>query len=283
MIKNIDEVLQLYLFYELGEPDSSKLDFSFGTPTKDWSSSIEQDYISIYLLDIDENRQLRRNEWQREYEADGIKSSKPPAMLDLYYLIMAFDKDKDSAREHELMSEILRAVYRFSSIEKGGYGLTPELQKLLEVITIDVYPKGYLDDRLGLQLWSAIDQNARPFTLLKVTAPLELGIERSGPPVKTKDISYEPLKERLYAISGRVIFEEGGAQMPIASASVTLKKGSRTLQSVKTDAMGRFALMRIVPESLVLEASADGYQTATLPLEDIQEAAEKPLSVKLEK
>ena len=283
MIKNIDDVLQLYLFYELGEPDSSKLDFSFEVPTKDWSLSIDQDYINIYLLDIDENRQLRKNEWQREYEANAVKSSKPPAMLDLYYLIMAFDKDKDTASEHELMSRLMRALYRFSSVDKEGYGLTPELQKLLEVITIEIYPKSYLDDRLGLQLWSAIDQNARPLILLKVTAPLELGIERSGPPVKTKDISYEPLKERLYAISGRVIFEDGGVQMPIPSASVTLKKGSQTLQSVKTDAMGRFALMRIVPESLVLEASADGYKTLSLSLEDIQEAAKKPLTVKLEK
>ncbi len=282
-MKNIDELLQLYLYYELGEPDAAELDFSFAVPSKEWSSSIEQDMINLYLLDIDENRQLRRNEWERSYEESGIKSSKPPAMVDLYYLIMAFDDQKDPGREHTLLSDTLKALYRFDSVTKEGYGLTPELEKLIRSISLEIFPKNYLDERLGLQLWSAIDQSARPLILLKVTAPLELEIARSGPPVKSREFSFEPLSKKLYALSGRVVSEEGSAAVPVASATLTLKKGAKTVRTLQSDDRGGFRLLRVPAQSFELEVTAPGYQDATLSLTDIAETAKKPLTIKLSK
>ena len=283
MIKNIDELIQLYLYYELGEPDPAELEFSFAVPTKEWSGSIEQDSISLYLLEIDENRQLRKNEWERRYEPDAVKSSKPPAMVDLYYLIMAFDKQKEAGREHQLLNDILKALYRYPSVTKEGYGLTPEQEKLIQSITLEIFPKSYLDDRLGLQLWSAIDQSARPLILLKVTAPLELEVERSGPPVKSREFSFEPLQHKLYAIGGKVVYEENGTVMPVASVTVTLKKGTDTFKSAQSDETGHFALLRVPAQTFVLEVRAAGYQDASLSLTDVAEAAKKPLTIKLSK
>ncbi|WP_457594725.1 Pvc16 family protein [Hydrogenimonas sp.] len=283
MIKKIDELLETYLFYELGEPDSSVLEFSFELPDRKWSDGIDQDTVNLYLLDIDENRELRKNEWERRYEGTEVRSSKPPAMVDLYYIVTLYAKPSDPAKEHDLLGRVVTALYRFDSVAKEGFGFTPELEHVAGSVSLELFPKSYIDDRLGLQLWSAIDQSARPLVLLRVTTPFDLSLERGGGIVRSKEISFVPLKERLYAVSGRVVSEAAGVLVPLPGAEVELKEGAQRLQMRRCDAKGRFALMRIPEKPLSLVVTAEGYKSGTVELPGVAEASKEPLTVVLEK
>ncbi len=283
MIKKIDELLETYLFYELGEPDSSVLEFGFELPERKWSGGIDQDTVNIYLLDIDENRELRKNEWERRYEGTEVKKSKPPAMVDLYYIVTLYTRPPDPAREHDLLGRIVKALYRFDSVAKEGFGFTPELEEVARSVSLELFPKSYIDDRLGLQLWSAIDQSARPLVPVRVTAPFDLSLERGGGIVRSREISFVPLESRLYALRGRVEGEADGALVPLANAEVELKEGGQRLQMRRSDAKGRFALMRIPRKPLTLVVTAEGYKSGTMELADIAEAAKEPLKLVLEK
>lgn len=284
MIKKIDAILERYLYNELGKPDSADLDFSFNIPTKKWSDMIEQEMVNIYLFDVKENVQLRKNEWQRSYTPQGqVEHSKPPISLDLYYLITGYSKDGDTEKEHDLFTRILVCLCNFFSLPKLYLHAEEGLAELANTISLELFPQQYIDDHLGLQLWSAIDQNARPIISLKVTAPLDLGINNSSALVKQKDIVYTPLHEPLCTLSGRIVYEYDGALIPVSSASIELKnQGGETIKTVTSSEVGLFRLSHVSVESITAEVAAKGYKNKSIPLENISQLSAGQLIIVLE-
>lgn len=283
MIKKIDTLLKNFLFNELEEPDSSELDFSFTLPNKEWSGNISQDMISIYLLDIKENLQLRNNEWKRSYtEDDKVQNTKPPVSMDLYYVISIYAKDGDVEEEHELFTHILTAFYNFFSLEK--IYLSAESLELSKNIDMEMFPKIYMDDNLGFQFWSAIDQSAKPIICLKITANLELGVYLESALVKTKEISYSVLTQSLSRLSARVVFKSAEVTVPLNLALVELKDGdAKVIITTRSNALGLFNLEGISEVAESLEISLEGYLNKSILLEDIVNISSKQLNIELKK
>lgn len=284
MIEKIDNIIERFLYNELGKPDAADLDFSFAIPTKKWSEALEQEMVNIYLLDVKENVQMRKNEWQRNYTPEGqVEHSKPPITLDLYYLISVYTKNSNIEKEHDFFSRILVCLCNFSSLSKTYLDSEAELAELSKKISMELFPQKYIDDHLGFQLWSAIDQNVRPVISLRITAPLELGISNSSALVKTKDIVYTPLEDHLYTLNGRVVYEYNGAQIPVSSALIELKnQEGETVQSVTSSMVGLFSLSNVNNESFTAEVAAEGYKLKSLPLENIPQLSAGKLIIVLE-
>ena len=183
-IENVNTTLKEYLFNELNKPSDTVLDFSFKLPNKKWMSSMgsSDNWVNIYLLDVHENLELRRSEWKRHYEDGALKLKKPPFYVDLFYLITFYNKDKKSELEHEYLQLVLLALSDFSNLSKSPF---------IKQMQTELFPKPYVDEQLGLQLWSALDQDARPFIPLKVTIPLESKVFKNEEIVRSKEITYK--------------------------------------------------------------------------------------------
>jgi len=192
MISDVNELIKEYFQSTLGSGISANLDFSSLTPTKKFSESLQLDTVNIYLLDVRENVQLRQNQWQRSYTEGGdIEEEAPPIMLDLYYVITVYSKKNNSDEEHEhkLFENVLYNMYRFSSFYEEH--LSDDSKEIAKQISLELFPQKYIEEHLGLQLWSALDQNVRPLISLKITAPLNVEHKVNMTKVQTKEIDLE--------------------------------------------------------------------------------------------
>ncbi len=194
MIQKVDTLLKDYLENELNDSSNivndTLLDFSFKVPNRDWINSdgfsSSQNWINIYLFEIRENLELRREGWQRSRNGDIVKSKKNPYFVDLYYLITFYNKSRNSTIEHQYLESSLLALFDFSNLAPNHIGD----KELLEQITIELFPKPYVDEQLGFQLWNSLDQDARPYISLKITVPLESKVSQRDTIVKSKEITY---------------------------------------------------------------------------------------------
>ncbi|RLA83720.1 MAG: hypothetical protein DRG78_03485 [Epsilonproteobacteria bacterium] len=278
MISYINDMIKDYLQNNLEANEVGELDYNFNVPTKKLSEEFELDTVSIYLLDVKENLTLRQNEWETNFNNTGQLTKVAPAvMLDIYFLISAFSKDKDIEDEHKLFSKVLSFLYHpdFTSYLNNNHSIT-----LPRDISTEVFPQQYINEHLGLQLWSAIDQNIRPIISLKVTAPLELSYSNDFTKVKTKKMNYKNLDKKLLTIKGRI--QESG-DIPIM-ANIELKtQGGKTIQMLKTDTLGLFSLSQMEIETYTVDVTAQGYESKSIPLDNIEVQSTKQLIIILEK
>lgn len=282
MITKIDTVLKNYLLSVLGDPGDTILDFDFKLPDREWlkDAKSSESWINIYLLEVKENLELRSNEWQRSYDIDGVKQKKSPFYVDLYYLITFYNKEKKSEVEHQYLESVLIALFDFSN-------LAPEHItdiEFLKQITLELFPKPYIDDQLGFQFWNAIDQDARPYIPLKITIPLESKVLQNTTIVKTKSMIYRQLDDILYTLEGRVIFENGTFAIPVLSAIVKIKKkGGDVIGTIETDNLGKFEFKQLVNEATIILVEAEGYINKEIDLDDISTVTTKPITIIMEK
>lgn len=179
----------------------TNIDISFEIPTKEWSSGLDKN-INLYLFDIRENTELRKNKWETVSNSDGtITQQKPPARIDLFYIITAYNSTNILV-EHHLLSKILAVVHDYSFIPEDPYlidnltGISP----IPEIPIEAVHPK-FLDEQGGFQLWSAIDQYLKPAIYIKVTIPIDLQKEITATSVLTKMMKYgQIVRKRSYEL-----------------------------------------------------------------------------------
>lgn len=199
MIKEVNLLLKEYLLHELGNPSDTELDISFELPNKDWLTNNHSslNWINIYLLEIKENLPLRKNTWERERSSNESIKTKPPLHIDLYYLITFYNKNKSSEFENSYLESTLIHLYDFQNLVHQQAGLD---RNILNEIKLELFPKPFIDDNVSYQLWSALDQDARPYIPLKVSIPLESRV------IKSEKIVLENRKE--INISEKIL--EGG-------------------------------------------------------------------------
>ena len=272
MITQIDAALKLYLRKSLGDLGDTILDFSAKLPDRAWlkDATSSESWINIYLMEVKENLELRRNEWQRSYEGDEVTSKKPPHYVDLYYLITFYNKHKKSEIEHAYLENTLLALFDFANLAPAYIAD----KALLKAMTLELFPKPYIDDQLGFQFWNALDQDARPYIPMKITVPLSSTVADSGKIVKEKHIAYETLDEVLCTLSGKVLFstESNGqvTSIPVSFAEIEImKKGGKTIQTLYTDAVGNFRVTQLKNEAVTILVKAEGYLDRAIDLDDI--------------
>jgi len=285
MMINVNEILKEYFQSTLGTMNGDDIDFSFVVPTKKFSEAVVRNTVNIYLLDVKENAQLRRNSYERTYANTNVVESAPPVMLDMFYILSTYSNTNDIEQEHSLFGSILEGLYGFHHFYKDHLSTATQLDA--QKISLEVFPQQYINEHLGLQLWSAIDQNARPLICLKVTAPLEIAHTISTKKVLSKTLNYETLDKPLYKLEGQVVTVISDTPkniIPVEATIKLMKEGeAEPIQSVACDPFGIFHLNQIKSETSVLDVSAEGYKTKKVSLENMAELTSNKLTIVLEK
>lgn len=284
-IADVNSTLENYLFNQLDKLDTSVLDFSFKLPNKDWVTKSQSsiNWINIYLIDLKENLELRRNEWQRRYENGQLREKKQPLYIDLYYLITFYNKEKLSVKEHEYLELVLLALSDFSNLvilpDNSPDARTVNLD-LVNQMVIELFPKPYSDE-LGFQLWTALDQDARPFIPIKVTIPLESEVSRSSVPVQTKEIFYVQ-DEVTYNLKGKVLVQDTKTLLPASASTIKIKnKGGDVIDKTVADSLGKFEFKELKDEELVAVVEVEGYVAKEVVLDDLSKPIEIIVDTKL--
>ena len=281
MISNVNEIIKNFIQSHLETQVVDEFEFNFNVPTKGASEKYDRNTINIYLLDVKENIDLRESQWENTYNSDGVLHKvSPTIMLDLYFLITTFSKEKDIEIEYLLFEKTLSALYQPSFATYLNQNVPSNLKR---EITLELFPQKYIAEHLGLQLWSAIDQNVRPLISLRVTTPLPVEASISMTPVKTKEINYALPDEKVYTIGGKVMGKADNNIFPIQARIELKNQGGETIQTVKSNALGMFSLNQVDTQRHTVHLVASGFQDKEVILENIKMQSTEQLIITLDR
>ncbi len=187
MIHDLDKTLQQLLGRELSHMVSSE-NISFDTPDDKFAPPLPA--VNLFLYDVQENRELRSNEWLIDRRADGTATKKrAPVRVDCAYLVTAWADDVES--EHRLLGEVMKALLPYATIpdevlHESLQGQEPPLP------TVTLQP-GRLEN--VAEFWQAL--GAKPKAALSYT--VTIGVEVHKPDevtlVKEKMLKFKVGKE----------------------------------------------------------------------------------------
>jgi len=231
-----------------------------------------------------ENVSLRQNSWENNFSNSGQLSQEAPTiMLDFYLIITIYAKGQVSTLidlEHKRMQQVLSSLYHPEFL---SYLNTNAPQPLPREITVDLFPQQYINEHLGLQLWSALDQNIRPFISLKVTAPLLSTVSTAMTPVKTKELNFADPYAKVFTIKGQTISLNGDTKFPVQATLVHKNIQGETIQTTTANRDGYFSLGPVEMKSHSVHITASGYQNKIVTLSEEEISSSEHLSIILDK
>jgi len=255
MITDLDETLKQLLIKEM-PITNNEVEIRFDLPRREWAAKLSHPTINLYLYDIRENTELRRNEWIVERDDNGRATrKKAPARIDLAYLVTAWTSTVED--EHRLLWRALWALFRNPVLPQEV------LQGNLKQATVPIPAAIAQPDKIPNMpdLWGVLDNELKPSLHLVVTLPLDLAMAITGPLVLSKRLRIEPGLagqgpfQEIVQIAGTVRDEQG---RPIPGATVAVKG---TGFSALTDAEGHFTFPDLPPGEIVLQVTAPGGRT----------------------
>jgi hypothetical protein len=243
------------LLYDYGRIDPADVDIKFSAPKREEIDRLLQPAIFMFLFDLVENLELRRNAAFRVTTENGQATRRPPARrIDLYYLVTAISSEVDD--EHRLLWRALSTLMNHPEIPQE---LLPEAYRDLD------YP---LAARVAqpnqtlnlLDIWSALNVEPHPAFVYVTTVPLDIDLEIRAPLVLTRSARYYNAREGAQAhfqglqIGGVVRDAEG---RPVEGATVSVVGRAREAQI--TDQNGQYQLRNLQPGPLeILVVHPDG-------------------------
>src|SRR5919202_6140639 len=120
MLPELHQVIQ-DLIYREGRIDRSDVDVAFEVPTKDFIDKLVRPTIDLYLVELQENTDLRQPQFQATKSNGSTTFRALPRRIDLRYLVTALTNNADDA---------LRLLWRVLSV----FMRAPEL-------ATDIFPK----------------------------------------------------------------------------------------------------------------------------------------------
>lgn len=282
MIHLIDEAIKDFLSAKLSLGSD---DISFAIPSKEWSNGLSEGTpatLNLYLFDLRENCDLRENRWEETRAAAGaFTRQKPPARIDLFYMITAYSTQTHPntrmLEEHALLGRVLAVVHNHAFLPEVPFlsdnltGISP----IPEIPIEPVHPK-FIETEGGFQLWSALEQSIKPAVFVKVTVPIALESTLQGQAIlakvmKTLDRATQQ-SETLVQLGG---FITDGAADPAAVSDATvslLDAEGKTLQQILTDSEGKFLFKSVPDGSCTIRVNAAGFPEKSLLMGLISEA-----------
>ena len=230
--------------------EADGFDISFESPSRENAARLTRPTLNVYLFDIQENRELRRDPWQHGREGDRGTKRRPPVRLQCSYMITAWSSEVED--EHRLLAGAARALFRNPTLPAEV--LEGALEGETEIPSRVSAPDEFKD---VVDLWSVLDSDLKPSLRLVVTVPLELEVGEEGPLVLERELRFPPPTgiepppppRRHVSVSGRVV--RGG--QPVPAARVRMDRSSAT-----TRVDGTFDLRGVSPDSQAVLVAVDG-------------------------
>lgn len=181
MIADLDETIRKLLIDEI-PIKNGEIDIKFDQPKREWSAKLTKPTINIFLYDIKENAELRRQGWQRVPQKNGgngqVVQRRMPFRVDCHYMMTTWAAEAED--EHRLLTRAMLALFRHPELpdeflvgqmEHQEYALRSSLAR---------------HDRLTnpAEIWSSLDNEMRPSVSYIVTLTLDPWAEITGPAVR---------------------------------------------------------------------------------------------------
>jgi hypothetical protein len=240
--------------------------------------------VSVYLVDIRENRSLRTNAVHREIDEGLTTETAAPFRVECHYLITAWSAAEDSDQfaatvaEHALLSRILAALAAAAPLNPQRVLSLAELAQVPAVMSDADLPTRVAPHEGFLKLaefWGTMGDGARwhPAAYLAVTIPLAFEPTEAGGIVDSIIADFgldadprtplEPVETEL--VVGGVVLDarppHAAGPIRVEAARVDLLSAAGALRATTTtDSAGEFAFDGLLPGSYRL-----AYSHAVIP------------------
>ncbi len=182
MIDDLDEFLRQLLIREM-PIRNNEVDIAFDQPSREWSGRLNRPTLNVFLHDMRENNQLRRNEWEIMARSDGkLTKRRPHFRLDLHYMVTAWAAEPDD--EHRLLTRVLMAFLRWPKLPLED--LPESLQD--QPVPMPMRPAHHDQLRNPADIWSALDNEIRPAISLVITLAVNPYRLVTEPLVRTREL-----------------------------------------------------------------------------------------------
>ena len=233
---------------------------AFDAPTENYKPT--QTEIDLFLYDIRENAELRRNDPLIERRNGQAIIHRPPLRVACSYLITAWPVGGADLplQQQRLLSQVLQVMSRLPTIPASFLvGSLAGQEPPLPMMTAQT-------DGLKnpAEFWLALSNRPRPSIMLMVTISMPVFADAAGPMVTTHftrfGVGSAVISETLVQIGGTV-HSVGG--QPVGDAYVDVPD---TGLQTRTDSEGRFTFGRVPIGTHTIRAVAVGFSMQTQPL-----------------
>jgi hypothetical protein len=280
VLDQVDELIRVVLLRDVPELTSAD-QVHFQPPDEGWRTAVAnlgRNALSVYLVDVRENRALRDNEWRLVFESDGPHREVGPMRVDCHYLISAWSPAtvtpaiEPTLDEHALLYHALAALTNAeplnpTNVYPAGSAALNAVDPLIrdadlpvQIVAAEGWPK-------LAEFWGAMGANGRwkPALWYTVTVPVAMTRQLAGPLVTTRIIEFrqgsDPATAEQWAQIGGTVTDSLGA--PVTGAVVTVSgAGGGVIGSATTQADGRFTVGGLHIGGYAVHASRSGTGTA---------------------
>jgi hypothetical protein len=247
----------------------------FEPPDEGWRNTVgnlQRNALSVYLIDMRENRKLRSNERVQD-RINGVVFEEPaPTRLDCHYLISAFSPVAEltpsvepTLDEHALLYEVAAVLLREGTLNPS----------LVYPQTVNPWPTRFQNVDLPMvvapvegfpklaEFWGTMGTKHpwRPVLYLIVTIPVALIKEQAGYMVTTRITEYRQTNKPDTA---EVWIQIGGhvrqQTTPLVDAWVGLETlAGQMVQSTRTNELGRYIFENLQPGQYKLKSRVVGF------------------------
>jgi hypothetical protein len=255
MLRAIHQTLQR-LLYENGQIDPRDVDIQFEAPTRERIEQLLRPTINIFLFDMQENIELRRNNFQTTQQNGRAERRMAPRRFDLRYMVSALTSEIDD--EHQLLWRVLVTFMQNQYFPDNL--LHDELRTLDPPLVARVdQPEGV---RSMSDLWSTLGTSPHAAFCYVITVPIDIEHVIEAPLVLTRSARYintqtdTTVSEVEHQIGG-VVHNESGE--PLAGVKITLEGSTGdTFREAITNVEGRFTLRGLPTGISRLRVTRDG-------------------------
>jgi len=228
------------LIYEKGRIDANEVDVAFEIPTREWIDKLVRPTVDLYLVELEENTELRKTQYQTTRAHGHVEFRQPPRRIDLRYVVTALTTNADDS--YRLLWRVLEVLMRTSELPPEN--LPAELKLDAPIVTRVAQPDAGVN---LLDAWSALGTEPRPSFRYVLTAPVDLEIGFDAPLILSRTMQFRPTHssgppENRTFIRGRVLDAAGAG-----AADVTVSIDGTPHVWTRTDAGGVFTIRS--PES----------------------------------
>ncbi len=253
------------LLYVRGQISPREVDIRFEAPTRERIEKLIRPTINLFLFDVQENKELRRSDFETTKQNGRAERRALPRRFDLRYMVSALTTSSED--EYLLLWRVLTTLLRHPQLPEEV--LSEELRQLEPTLVTQVSQND--EGKRISDLWSALGGPPHPALYYVVTVPVAMNLSIEAPLVLTRTTRYSHADDKKVAPEvgvqiGGVVRTRTGE--PLANVKVALE-GSAALESL-TNTEGRFTLRDVRPGTLRLRVTqADGSQkTITVEVPD---------------
>jgi Pvc16 N-terminal domain len=185
MLPELHQALQ-DIIYKQGRIERSEVDVVFDVPTSELVDRLTKPTLSIYLVDLVENTDLRQAQFRTTQTNGKAEFRAPPRRIDLRYVVSALTPNADDA--FRLLWRVLGVL--ISLPELPAEALPTHVKLEFPIIAQAAHPETGLK---LLDVWSAVGGEPRAAFTYVLTVPMDVMLAFDAPLVLSRTIGYRSL------------------------------------------------------------------------------------------